>query len=57
MRDLVNEAARRKGYLSTDEFRMAHRAPSYDEEGIDKSMVTWLRTKTTSATVWTNSSA
>jgi len=39
MRDLVNEAARRKGYLSTDEFRMAHRAPSYDEEGIDKSMV------------------
>lgn len=39
MHDLVNEAARRKGYLSTDEFRMAHRAPSYDEEGIDKSMV------------------
>ena len=39
MRDIVNEAARRKGYLSTDEFRMAHRAPSYDEEGIDKSMV------------------
>ena len=39
MRDLVNDAARRKGYLSTDEFRMAHRAPSYDEEGIDKSMV------------------
>ncbi|WP_102408715.1 hypothetical protein [Parabacteroides bouchesdurhonensis] len=39
MQDIVNEAARRKGYLSTDEFRMAHRAPSYDEEGIDKSMV------------------
>lgn len=39
MRDLVNEAARRKGYLSTDEFRMSHRAPSYDEEGVDKSMI------------------
>lgn len=39
MRDIVNEAARRKGYVSADEFRMAHRAPSYDEEGIDKSMV------------------
>lgn len=39
MRDIVNEAARRKGYVSEDEFRMAHRAPSYDEEGIDKSMV------------------
>lgn len=39
MRDIVNEAARRKGYLSTDEFRMAHRAPSYDEQGIDKSMM------------------
>lgn len=39
MRDIVNEAARRKGYVSADEFRMAHRAPSFDEEGIDKSMV------------------
>lgn len=39
MRDIVNEAARRKGYVSADEFRMAHRAPSYDEEGYDKSMV------------------
>lgn len=39
MRDIVNEAARRKGYVSTDKFRMAHRAPSFDEEGIDKSMV------------------
>lgn len=39
MRDLVNEAARRNEYVSSDEFRMAHRAPSYDEEGIDKSMV------------------
>ena len=39
MRDIVNEAARRKGYVSADEFRMAHRAPSYDEEGIDKNMV------------------
>ena len=39
MRDLVNEAARRKGYQSTDEFRMSHRAPSYDEEGIDKSLI------------------
>lgn len=39
MRDIVNEAARRNGYVSADEFRMAHRAPSYDEEGIDKSMV------------------
>ena len=35
MRDLVNEAARRKGYQSTDEFRMSHRAPSYDEDGTD----------------------
>lgn len=39
IRDLVNEAARRNEYVSSDEFRMAHRAPSYDEEGIDKSMV------------------
>lgn len=39
MRDIVNEAARRKGYVSADEFRMAHRAPSYDEEGYDKSLV------------------
>lgn len=39
MRDIVNEAARRNGYVSADEFRMAHRAPSYDDEGIDKSMV------------------
>ena len=39
MRDIVNESARRKGYMSTDEFRMSHRAPSYDEEGIDKSMI------------------
>lgn len=39
MRDLVNEAARRNEYVSSDEFRMVHRAPSYDEEGIDKSMV------------------
>lgn len=39
MRDIVNEASRRNGYVSTDEFRMSHRAPSYDEEGIDKSMV------------------
>lgn len=39
MRDIVNESARRNGYVSADEFRMAHRAPSYDEEGIDKSMV------------------
>lgn len=38
MRDIVNEAARRNGYVSADEFRVAHRAPSYDEEGIDKSM-------------------
>ena len=39
MRDLVNEAARRKGYQSTDEFRMSHRAPSYDEDGTDKSLI------------------
>lgn len=39
MRDIVNESARRKGYMSTGEFRMSHRAPSYDEEGIDKSMI------------------
>ena len=39
MRDLVNEAARRKGYQSTDEFRMSHRAPSYDEEGTDKNLI------------------
>lgn len=39
MRDLVNEAARRNGYISGAEFRMAHGAPSYDESGIDKSMV------------------
>lgn len=39
MRDLVNEAARRNGYVSLDEFKMAHHAPSYDEEGNDKSMV------------------
>ena len=39
MRDIVNESARRKGYISADEFRMSHRAPSYDEEGIDKSMI------------------
>lgn len=39
MRDIVNEAARRKGYVSEDSFRMSHRAPSYDEEGIDKSMI------------------
>ena len=39
MRDLVNEAARRKGYHSTDEFRMSHRAPSYDEDGTDKSLI------------------
>ena len=39
MRDLVNEAARRNGYQSTDEFRMSHRAPSYDEDGTDKSLI------------------
>lgn len=39
MRDLVNEAARRNGYQSTDEFRMSHRAPSYDEDGIDKNLI------------------
>lgn len=39
MRDIVNESAKRRGYVSADEFRMAHRAPSYDEEGIDKSML------------------
>lgn len=39
MRDLVNEAARRNGYVSLDEFRMAHSAPVYDETGEDKSMV------------------
>ena len=39
MRDLVNEAARRNGYVSLYEFKMAHRAPSYDEDGYDKSMV------------------
>lgn len=39
MRDIINESARRNGYVSADEFRMAHRAPSYDEEGIDKNMV------------------
>lgn len=39
MRDIVNEVARRRGYTSDDEFKMAHRAPSYDEEGYDKSMV------------------
>lgn len=39
MRDIINESARRNGYISADEFRMAHRAPSFDEEGIDKSMV------------------
>ena len=39
MRDFVNEAARRKGYQSTDEFRMSHRAPSYDEDGTDKSLI------------------
>lgn len=39
MRDIINESARRNGYVSADEFRMAHRAPSYDKEGIDKNMV------------------
>lgn len=39
MRDIIHESARRNGYVSADEFRMAHRAPSYDEEGIDKNMV------------------
>lgn len=38
-RDIINESARRKGYVSTDGFRMSHRAPSFDEEGIDKNMV------------------
>lgn len=32
MRDIIHESARRNGYVSADEFRMAHRAPSYDEE-------------------------
>lgn len=45
MRDLVNEAARRNGYVSSDEFRMAHRAPSYDEEGHDKSMIDVAKNK------------
>lgn len=39
MRDIINESARRNGYVSADEFRMVHRSPSYDEEGIDKNMV------------------
>lgn len=39
MRDLVNEAAHRNGYDSDADFRISHRAPSYDEEGMDKSMV------------------
>ena len=38
MRDIVNEAARRNGYEYTD-FRMAHRAPTYDEAGINHSLV------------------
>ena len=38
MRDIINEAARRNGYSATD-FRMAHKAPSYDEQGYDGSMV------------------
>lgn len=38
MRDIVNDAARRNGYEDTD-FRMAHKAPSYDELGYDGSMV------------------
>lgn len=38
MRDIVNEAARRNGYEATD-FRMAHKAPSYDEYGYDGSLV------------------
>lgn len=45
MRDIVNEAARRKGYVSEDSFRMSHRAPSYDEEGIDKSMIDMANNK------------
>ena len=39
MRDIVNEAARRNGYLSEVEYRMAHRAPSFDEEGTDKNLI------------------
>ena len=39
MRDIVNEAARRNGYLSEIEYRMAHRAPSFDEEGTDKNLI------------------
>lgn len=38
-RDIINESARRNGYVSTDGFRMSHRAPSFDEEGVDKNMV------------------
>ena len=39
MRDIVNEAARRNGYLSEFEYRMAHRAPSFDEEGPGKNLI------------------
>ena len=39
MRDIINESARRNGYISTDEFKMSHRAPSFDDEGYNKSMV------------------
>lgn len=39
MRDIINESARRNGYISNDEFKMSHRAPSFDDEGYNKSMV------------------
>ncbi|MGN1217138.1 MAG: LPD23 domain-containing protein, partial [Phocaeicola sp.] len=39
MRDIINESERRNGYISTDEFKMSHRAPSFDDEGYNKSMV------------------
>lgn len=39
-RDIINEVARRNGYDSSDDFRMSHRAPSYDDSiGGDKSMI------------------
>jgi hypothetical protein len=38
MRYMVDEAAQRKGYSTSTDWRMGHRAPGYDPEGGDYSM-------------------
>lgn len=45
MRDIIHESARRNGYVSADEFRMAHRAPLMMRKVLIKTWLTLPQTK------------